>query len=167
MPLKRPPKPAVPADNWCASSRPDAGSSRSCDQVSASTSQSDPAVPACGGGADSPAAQESPSQFDEYERFSHEGPAVDPFSVPLSDLDSLVQQIVKIEQPIHVAIVFERIDTALGTPRLESNVRMRLTSATQELVHGGAVALDSARFLRIACDDALVRPRCDGHRKIA
>lgn len=116
---------------------------------------------------DTSAAQDSSSQFEEYERFSYSGPVLDPFSLALSDLASLVRQIVEVEQPVHVETVFERLRTGLGIPRLSSNVRMRLASAIRESVDGGEVARDPDRFLRLAQGGLDVRPRCDGSRKIS
>ncbi|MDE2893065.1 MAG: hypothetical protein OXN86_11235 [Chloroflexota bacterium] len=82
--------------------------------------------------------------------------------MPLSDLGWLAQQIVKIEQPVHVETVFERLKTGLGIPRLSSNVRMRLASALRETVDNGGVVRVPDRFLRLALGGLDVRPRCDG-----
>ena len=108
------------------------------------------------------------SLFDDYRQFKCEPRRGDLRYVPWRDLVELVAAVTKVEQPVHVDMVTDRIRSTYGNGRAAKTARMRIKQAAKQSVESGVLGWDDAsrEFLRLSDSQGLLRPRRDGERSI-
>ncbi len=116
-------------------------------------------------------AQQSPAPqpfFDEYRHFECASRVGDLLEVPPRVLETLVRDIISVEQPIHIDTVIDQVRTVYGFARAGKRIRTRLTQTVTQMVAAGTVCHEETddEFLSLASNDGLCRPRRNADRKV-
>ena len=118
-----------------------------------------------------PTEQDGPSSspsaamlFDEYRQFEDQARTGDLLNTPLSELSTLVQGIISIEQPVHIDTIIDRVRTIYGAPRTGKRIRARVEQAIDRILSRRRDR--TLQFLVRAQDAGQLRPRRGGKRPI-
>ena len=102
--------------------------------------------------------------FDEYRQFEDQARTGDLLNVPLSELSALVQDILFVEQPVHIDTIIDRVRAIYGAPRTGKRIRERVEQAIEGIL--GRRRDRTRQFLVRAQDGRQLRPRRDPGRPI-
>ena len=110
----------------------------------------------------------TPQFFNEYHHFECEPRSGDLLSIPWRDLVTLVQDVIAVEQPIHINTVMDRVRTVYGVSRTGKMIRARTTQAVKQLAATGVVCREEAdyEFLSLAGNAGPCQPRRNADRVI-
>ena len=109
-----------------------------------------------------------PQFFDEYHHFECEPRSGNLLSIPWRDLVTLVQDVIAVEQPIHIDTVIDRVRTVYGVSRAGKMIRARITQAVKQGAAAGVVCSEEAgdEFLSLAGNAGPCQPRRNADRVI-
>ena len=120
-------------------------------------------------GPDSPLASSATALlFDEYRRFDDRTRIGDLLDVPLSDLLTMVQDVISVEQPVHIDTIIDRLRATYGVTRAGKRIRTRITQTVKQMADAGVVCREEAddKFLSLADHAGSCRPRRNADRTV-
>ncbi len=110
----------------------------------------------------------TPQFFDEHHHFECEPRSGDLLSIPWRDLVTLVQDVLAVEQPIHIDTVMDRVRTVYGVSRAGKMIRARITQAVKQMAAAGVVCSEETgdEFLSLADHADSCQPRRNADRAV-
>ena len=102
--------------------------------------------------------------FDEYRQYEGRARKGDLLNVTLIELSALVQEVITVEQPVHIDTIIDRVRAAYGATRGGKRIRERVEQAIERILNHPR---DSTRHFLVHTQSASqLRPRRDAKRPI-